>query len=388
MNRVFPIGLLVWAAAGQVVLPMLPVPDEFNGDTYRIAKVHALLRLTITCGAGGGCTSKEIMNWVSSIILRSFGHTFINMNARESLAHKYYHKGVSLIGGWPALCNANDAGVVRWMWLEWNFSVDDAFSVEDFHVPAKLFNDGSVLWTWGAAALNANTTINTATVTFWASVERKNDVSIPALIEIGSITGPSLQNQLPTGVYTDLFLLDPPAAAFAAANLTQVGIKARGEDIHGSVPVDAVLSAYMSDHYKGITDNAGAAIGPWQDCAGTAWFVPLIWPSSCNNKNKVSQMVDCQGQPLLYDMRGTLTNPLFVYKRYLPQGQADAAKQLMAQGVTDVNALDVKMKTASKDAPKDATRTGMSILPRKVTGAKSATALGGVVNRFTKTGVK
>lgn len=387
MLRNCAIGAQVWAAGmGQVNIPMLPIPNETSSDTYKTQRIYGKVRMTITCGAGGGCTSREIMDWISNVQIKAMDHIFWIGSMRDNLMLQLYEEGLHHVHI-PAACNANDNAVVRYFSFVLNFHHPAAFQPQDFGVPAGAFDDGSIQLTFGAAALNANTTVNSCTVDFWASLERSNDVQAAPLVECGSVDGQLNGYRFASGVYASLFLRDPPAANFAAGDVTLVGVTANGEQIQMNLLPDGVLRSYALDNHCAVPNIAAGADGLdlWPDDAADAYFLPLLWLTKDPNLNKITRMIDTKGSDLLVDLRGALaTTPHYIYRRYRPQSTSTAFKQLQKAGIGDPSAVDIKPKTASKSqAPTNAPdRPGVGALPVKVTQAPTVAAAGKLVGKI------
>jgi hypothetical protein len=371
MQRTWNLGTEAWAAAGTLNVPLKPIPDSYADDTYAVACLTLELQLDVTTGAGGGCTARELMEWVSNIFLKAGDHVVVNgVNAFQMIeGFGRLDHGEPLDANIAAIA-ASQANVQINIPVRIEFeNFDDNMDSNDGLVPAAFFNDAQLQVTLGAAALNANTTINSAALQVSASGHRVPDLNIVKLPTYQAITG-DLFEQLPRGIYTALAIV-APSGAFAAANITTVNLRADGELIHSNVLPDAVIREFERCKVD-RTDPAGCT--SWSDDASNAVILPLIWPSRHSAANKARYAVDTGSQTLNTDLQGSLTSPVYIMRYYSKKVGADAERYLAAVGVQDPSDVEVKFKTASKRPLSEQEVTeapGLNLIPAKVVGTQS-----------------
>lgn len=380
MKRIYNLGTIAWNGAGGVhTMHLSPIPDGIHGDQYRVTHFLLHCRADVTTGAGGGYTGAELLEWISNISLKAASHSFTNLNGRELFRLLEYRgeEATTL----PPNVAANQTNDINYVQLAIPMEDLRAIEPQDYVVPASYFNDGVLNVTLGVPLINANSTMQAFNMDVWAMVERKNEVQIPALPIIAA-SPTTMFNQLPAGVYSDLFILADKDAFSAAALFNLIILKAAGEDIHGAVTPEAVIKAYCVDRMRDWTACGGYS---WEEDYASQKWLPLIWQAFNPNSNRGSQLVDTMGESLSFDFNGTETAPNLVYRYFEGLTDENARRGLAKMGATDPSAMIVKRKTKSKQPiTTQATRVmpGLKVLPAKVLGGKTDAALGKLAPRF------
>jgi hypothetical protein len=382
MKRHFNLGTEDWpGAAGVVPFRLSPIPDEYMSDSYRVARLYLDVRMDITTGNAGDFDADEQYQWLTLILLRASEETIVSLSGWDLVNFLFYsHTGLNIAGAFPADIGVDETNLIQHLQLE--IPLENAMQVEpqDYVCPASLFNDADLQVTFGGAAPGTDTVINAATITVWAQVERKNEIQIPAFPCIMS-KHDSLFSETQPGIYDNCFIMPRDGDAFAAADVTAVMMSASGEVIHGGVGPDGVIQGYTWDHGVGLMMNTAFA----KDYA-TITHLPLIWQGWNARSNRVSQLIDSGGVPLVYNLVGAPAADLkWVYRYYRPITREGLAQRFGKMGAANPSAVLQKPKSLSKTVvgePTIRTRTGLRIIPRKIVGEKVPGALGRLEHRF------
>lgn len=376
MERNVNLGMITWAAAGIRNVPLEPIPDEYANDNYSVASINLDFRFDITTGAGGGCTTQEMMEWVQNIFLKASDHVFVNgINAwqLQTCLGGISKGGVTDIGSVSGI-GASQANDISHLHLHIQLQKQRALNGNDFICPAAMFNDATLQLNLGIAALNANSTINACVVKIWAEIDRVGECAMPALPTMQAIQAP-LFGRLPSGIYTELLLENPLGGnPWAAADITIVSLMAAGEYIHSAVEPDALLLAFERNADRATLVGAS----DWQDCAASLMYLPLIWPGYNDGTNKLRGLVDTKGGHLILDCKGTLSAPIYIMRYYTALKTEDAHKILTKMGVANPGDTTMKRKTVSKQPitiAEVSAAPGLRAGPVKVVGTKSGSVL-------------
>lgn len=379
MKRIVNLGQINWVAGGVQTQTLQPIPDGYHMDSYRVTQFLLFWSFDITTGAGGGYTGEELLRWIRNINLKAHAHNFTNLSGWELFWFNWYLNEIPIT--LPPNVAANQANDLNYVKLVIPMENPRAISAQDFVVPAAVFNDGSLRVDQGVAVLNANSTINTASLQIWAMVERKNESQIPALPTIGASTH-EMFDQIPPGVYDQLFILAPSGDFTAAADITSMRLMAGGEEILQGVAPEATCMGYLQDK---LWDWIALGGFSWAEEAATHELVPLIWPGWNPSSNRVSQFIDSRGESVSIDFQGTLTSVDLVYRYYEQITRTTSDRMLAKLGVHQPADLSYKRKTVSKGGLTRAavlTQPGLSIVPVKITGSRNLASLGRLSSRF------
>lgn len=385
MKRIHNLGTEAWpGGAGDTPVQLEPIPDGFGSDSYKVTTLSLDLKMTVTAAAGGGASYLELLQWVR-FFLNAGDDPVANLNGMSLYMFTPYtspYMWVAIMTGAAGMTPADvdpDGQVTRHLPLCIPFEVFSGFRPLEFCYPAAIFNRNSLHVQWGAAALNGNVTVDSASISVWATVERKNDVSVPAT---PSIREESLNPfcQLEPGIYDVLFIRKPDATtAFAAGDLTSIFMSAAGESIHAAINGDGLYAAYAFD--KGV----GMPATSWSDDAASALYVPLIWPGQLGAANQVNQYVDTQGGSLKIDIQSDEDALVFVSRKYRPLTPIVRDAKLAQMGIANPAAAVTNRKTASKATLPTATvarRPGLSLIPYKVQGVTTLEAAGNQASKI------
>lgn len=380
MKRLVNLGTLDWAAAGVRNVPLEPIPDEYGDDNYYVAGIVMDCRFDITTGAGGGCTCREIMEWISNIFLRATGHVFcngINAYQLQVLVNGIFerHGDVSR-GGCAAIAASQTNDISHFpVWID--FEQMHAFDGIDSVVLAAMFNDAVLQVQLGQGALNANTTINAMQIRVWASLDRMGELRVPGLLPTVQAYDGVRFERLPAGIYTTL-MAGAPADPWAAADITMVSLRAAGEHIHSAVEPDALLQEFFRQCELGTFGTMPLGGYDWKDQAALCDYLPLIWPQYTDAANRARLAVDSKGSLLHVDMGGAAAAVAYIMKYWTPITPTTSKNVFAKTGVANVDDLLLRRKTFSKSAitaGEIAQAPGLSRLPIKVVGIKSGNRL-------------
>lgn len=381
MKRIFNLGSeTLTPGGGPVPINLAPIPDKYMSDSYRVARLVFTVTFDVDVADQEDWTSWEIVDWLQNIYCRAAEHTLVNISGYDLTLFLLYTHLQSAGNNWlPATLNGILDDHIFSITYEIPFENAEGMSPQDYVLPAGLFNDAELIVTPGAAAPETGVTVNDATITVWAQVERKNEVQIASLPMIMALNN-NLFCQLQPGVYTELFIRNTDKGAFVAADVTSVLLRANGETIHGAINLDGLLACYAWDH---CFLNPYAAAG--DTTVDTLVAIPIIWAAYNPASNRMSQFIDTGGTPLDVEMQGGEDNMQYIFRLYRPITAEGSAIQLGKLGAASPEMLQGKRKTLSK-APvsKSAVRmrNGLSILPVKVQGAQTQAALGNLASRF------
>ena len=381
MKRIFNLGAEVLTpGGGPVPVNLAPIPDKYMSDSYRVARLVLQVTYSVDIADQEDWEDVEIIDWLQNIYVRAAEHTLVNISGYDlGLFLLCTHpQGVSGNVLPPTLDGTLDDHIFS-MTYEIPFENQEAINPQDFVLPASLFNDAELIVTPGAAAPATGVTVNSANLTVWAQVERKNEVQIASLPFIMGLNN-NLFCQLQPGVYTELFIRNTDKGAFVAADVTSVLLRANGETIHGAINLDGLLACYGWDHGF-VWPHHGAG----DTSIETLLLVPVIWPAWAQESNRISQFVDTGGTPLDVEMQGGEDNMQYIMRGYRPITAEGSAIQLGKMGAASPELLVGRRKTVSKSpipSTEVRTRNALTILPVKVQGAQTQAALGTLASRF------
>jgi len=376
MKRPVQIGSAAWAAAGSLSpFDLRNLSSDIDGDAYGLRAILAELTFDITTAVGGGCTGREILEWITNIVLRgTVGVPVQGINAYQ-LACIQMLEGAFLSA--PADIAANLANQRRVVRVIIPYDRPRAPKPDESLPCCQAFKDASLIVTLGAAALNANTTVNSCLVNVIGHVRRQGKVRFPALPHYSAQVG-TLQDTLPDGVYDALGIIAPAGGFAAAANLSNIALRAGSEYVIPAIPPGDMLSAYLLDDLMGlgIATQANPAMGgaeDWTNDFASLLMFPLIYQGRVVGGNKQTEMVDSQGSELSVECDGSLAAPVYGMKYYRPNSLANEKRQAETFGA-DLGSLEVEPeglggKTITSGA--QAQRPGLRTVPttvKKVTG--------------------
>jgi len=374
MFRNLDIGNQVWGGAAGALPPfdLRTMLNSVNGDAYGLHSLVFKLRFDITTGVGGGCTGREIHEWLTNLVFRgSVGVPIQGMNHYQLMILQSgclgFHSGLH------ADIAANQANDISVMYLVFSFERHRAVMPENELPTVQAFKDATFLITTGAPLINANTTVNALTVQGYGRVRRQGKVRFPSLPTFGSHAD-VIHTTLPDAQYDGLCLVAPTGGFAAAANIGNVVVRAGSEDIHKSVGPDAVIAAYLIDQVTGF----GVLAAPFGLGGATDWtkdfasllFLPLIWQNHMVASNKATDQVDTQASALSIEMDGTLAAAQYAYC-YYPSNTAENQKMQAQTFGAQLSSLDIITPDLDgKSIPSDkiANKPGMRILTRQVRG--------------------
>lgn len=300
MRNLQNIGMVNWVApGGNYPVSLQPIPDVgARGRRTTVSGLVAKFEFDITTGVGGGCTGREILEWILSWGVIILGRQQYNLNGWDSmLAWNYCTDAGSMQA--PDDIIAAQANARR-----------SVFLVDPFYNPryqagplgpganeiaAAMLNEGRCSFRLGTAALNANSTVNACAVTLYAVTDERDHIDIPSL-PIWESADIELFETLPAGVYSDLFFVNP-SSPWAAADLTAIRIQADDGDVYRSTDPDACLAGAM------LLRNLGGPLASddmdsWEINAANMTFLPVIYPEA-NAAAELGRTVPALGKLLV-----------------------------------------------------------------------------------------
>lgn len=344
MFRTLDLGNQVWGGAAGALPPfdLRTMLSDVDGDAYGLQSVIFRIEFDITTGVGGGCTGREIHEWLSNLIFRgSVGVPIQGMNHYQLLILQSgclgFYTGLHAD---IAAAQANDISV---MYLIFPFERFRKLQPDQELPCVQAFKDATFLINTGVPLINADTTVNAMTVQGYGKVRRQGKVRFPSLPTYGSHAD-TIHCTLPDAEYDGLAMLAPTGGFAAVANINNVVVRAGDEDIHKSVGPDAVIASYLMDQVAGF----GAAVAPFGLGGATDWakgsadllMLPLIWQNHMVGTNKATDQVDSQGSALSIECDGTLAAAQYIYCYYEANDVQNQRRQAMTFGA-QMSSLDV-----------------------------------------------
>jgi len=375
MKPCVDIGAQNWVAAGPLTFPLQNLRAIIGDRFSRVAALIIDFVFDITTGVGGGCTGREIEEWVSNILLKTKYNSFLpGMNARQHqvlrVLQGFFHD--QLFQADIAASQVNDISGLR---LVIPFERGEFADGRDLSEPASRLVDGNLVVVLGAAALNADTTINAVSIKVHAEISRSTSLKAPLFWEDNAIQGMLSGQSLPPGLYSELGICQ--GAAFGAAGeITNARIVAGGEEQLASNDPDNVIGQFLFDNpLPGMSGLVGGH--NWTKDFATLAFFPLLWMKQFMNGESFSDVTDCMGMPLSLDSDGTMT-PVYVFRRYNPDSVKAETDTIRSEGGEPSSA---RVFTPSKSggqissAAKMRTR-GATMIPSKITGFTTVAGAG------------
>lgn len=344
MRRQLDLGNQAWGGAAGALPPfdLRTLLTDVDGDAYGLESLIFELTFDITTGAGGGCTGREILEWISNLIMRgSVGVPIQGMNAYQLNVLQGACLGV--FTGIPDDIPINQVNDISVMHLIIPFARYRSRNPDEVLPAVQAFKDATVLLSLGAPALNANTVINGCTVRGFGRVRRQGKVRFPALPNYGSHAD-TIHTTLPDAQYDGLCMVAPAGGFAAPANLTNIVLRAGNEEIHNAVGPDNVLAAYLLDQTAGVGGGAATPLlggaQNWTKGSAALLMFPLIWQNAAIGANKATDQVDSQGSALVLECDGTLVTAQYAYCYYPPNTAQNQSRQAQAFGA-QMSSLDV-----------------------------------------------
>lgn len=344
MRRQLDLGNQAWGGAAGALPPfdLRTLLTDVDGDAYGLESLIFELTFDITTGVGGGCTGREILEWIQNMIMRgSVGVPIQGMNAYQLILLQGGCLGIYT--GIPADIPAAQANDISVQHIIIPFSRCRARNPDEILPAVQAFKDATVLLNLGGPAINVDTTVNACTVRGFGRVRRQGKVRFPALPNYGSHAD-TIHCTLPDAQYDGLCMIAPVGGFAAAANLTNIVLRAGSEEIHNAIGPDNVLAAYLLDQTAGF----GVAAAPvmlggasnWSKGSASVLLFPLIWQNFAIGANKATDQVDSQGSALVLECDGTLVNAQYAYLYYPANTSQNQSRQAQAFGA-QMTSLDV-----------------------------------------------
>ena len=376
MFRNIELGDHAWGGFAQnLTWDLSTIDDEVGADLYSVVEHHLEIEIDITTGAGGGVTARELMEWFSVLLQ---GGPFVG-------------PVVSQVNLWD-LCNylKEMEGVPEWMFaaVAANQTNDIQQALVVIPYASSLLEFPEENWPLagmcakqtlrvhtGAAAVNANTTMNACTIALKTRLYKGHSPRLAHPRMIQSVDK-ELRETFEAGTYHGMLAIAPDGGWAAAANIQNVRLLADGAEIHSSLQPDTVIGAYLATaYYEGVQGIAAlgafSGAGSWTKNYDTIEWFPIIWLSPDFRANRMSQLVGSRNG-LLMDSDGTAATLHYVYGMVPLVGSAFAQRALGAIGA------DPSVVVVSKEVGPEAAveRPSLSAMPFKVDGATNLSRAG------------
>jgi len=296
-------------SAGDLEWSLQTLKTKLGGVPTAVRAVILRIRWTVNTLTGGGCTGAELMKWVSNITLKDRngyapvdGITLYNFVMLQ-------HMALNLpVAPRPADVGANMTNASRFFQATVPFALQSLDHGDDFAIPTALLNGGSLRVRLGGAALNANTTVVSCSITpVIVYHQAATGLRIPPRVEYRQSTV-SPYHSLEPGVYAGL-LLD----LSGAPTLVNISLSAAGKELIQSATPAQIFASYQADFglpglfpaSDGDYTSMFPSIGDY-DLLSTLGLpgLPLIWLERNQANNRVTQLVDTGGGPLAVEVDG------------------------------------------------------------------------------------
>jgi hypothetical protein len=355
------------------------IPDGVGDLIWNCRKLQLDIKVQYDTSATSPPTLLELLELVDNLKMQVAGENVLNnVSVRdivEILAEGHCRHGED--PDLPSAPTADASDEVRHIQIPVEFSRDDLFKPDDFACPAQLLN-GKYLYARANEFSGVDNSVDAVVISLSAEIEL---IDHPRLVALPIYEAQTKQTHesLPPGLYSELFIRKP-SGGFSAGDLDTVQLTANGIDIYDHVDCEHIYMRYKFARsiQNGSIDGlyGGGAVESWDEDEANAIFLPLIFPWSNDNKNRLSHLLDTFGALLHYQIKGNLTEFTFVSRRYIYLDEALAKRQAVDMGITDVEALQGHRGTANSrdivDSGEIKKKAGMRQLPVTITGVASA----------------
>lgn len=376
MKSTIELGTRAWSAAGSLTWDFATIDDEVGADILSVSCAILECRLNVTTGAGGGVTGRELMEWLQAILIH--GGPFIDpwvtsVNGYDLVTYLRVCEG--LTNSIPGDLAAEQQDVDKDFIVIIPTCSQLHERPEEHYPAANAMARQNFKLTLGAAAVNDDTTMNSASFTLSMKLHRGNTVRLAHYRCIESYDK-ELREQLPASTYHGICWV-APSDSFAAADITNVRVIADGLFIHQSLEPDSVLYSYMDDitYGQSFDDGAGTSFanggGDWDEEYASVTAFPLIWLSADFRNNRTSQLPGSE-DGLLVDCDGGATTMRYVV------GRVPILKSTFAQTQLRQMGADPSSVTVSRDVTpaQIARRKSLHAVPYVVKGTSNPARAG------------
>lgn len=370
-----------WSGAGEKTFYLRGLVKDYDGDAYLIDTLIIKAALDLTTGVGGGCTTREIMEWFSSIFFKTKVHNWCpgaNAYQVQLINENQLDAGFS---GRPSDLAASQTNSKRNVTIVFKFARRVLKDGREFATQVALIKDGYIKVKMGASdGINSDTTVNSCNLKMYGKI-RRGKADADAYWTINAVDV-KLYDTLPDAVYEGLIVV--PATVFALADFTNIHVVAGGEDVWGGVGPDAVIASFLD---SAPTGSLGG--NDYSNDYASLDFFPLIFNDTYPQMNPISGCVDTMGDDLILDCDGGLSSICVVFRRFEENTDVQIDKSVKALGGdprgANVVALGLKGNAIAEGARKRV--PGVRALPRRLVSFRNADMAGDYLKSLDSVGV-
>jgi len=374
MKRTIELQTRAWAAAGPLTWDFSTIDDEVGDELASVKCVILEFRMAFTCGAGGGCTGRELHEWIQSVDIT--GGPFVkdmcvNVNGWDLPLYLFTMENVLQLLADDADADASYTKVII---IFIPTCSDSHEKPEEHYPPGGAFKRCNLVTMLGGAAVNANTTMTSCEVDVVVKLHRGHTARFAHFRCIRSIDK-ERQHDFEPGTFHGMCLVNP-SPAWAAADLTRVRLVADGDVYHQQVTPDAVIESYIEDMGYNEGSAGGGFLGAtaqwtWDTDYADLYVFPIIWLSADARQNRTSQLVGSKAGPLV-DLQGAATSFRYVYG-FVPPLKSAFTDEMIRELGAEPEALKVGRTVTPGQVGR---RPSLSSVPFEVTGSVNLSKTG------------